>query len=261
MGGRRELWPRPRVRGSGIITELLGWRWIFLVSVPFIVVVFAAVVCLVPGERPAGPAPLDLAGALLLVAAPLLFPLGVVGAGGADGTLPRLPPVEAGLRPVFVPLATLTYGLAVGRASRWAGHRCDAGQDAGSSGTGCGRLPSRAVWATGPRSAAATTWSLASATGTPSSHLNGQGSTWRARVPPREPTRTAGPGYGQVAPATLVREQVPAPDGWTGTFTDPRLCAAVVDRPASNGTVVETGTDSHRLASTRARAEEPAKVS
>ncbi|MBB4899309.1 hypothetical protein [Streptomyces griseomycini] len=54
---------------------------------------------------------------------------------------------------------------------------------------------------------------------------------------------------------------MPAPDGWTGTFTDPRLCAAVVDRPASNGTVVETGTDSHRLASTRARAEEPAKVS
>ncbi|MFF7231326.1 MULTISPECIES: hypothetical protein [unclassified Streptomyces] len=32
-------------------------------------------------------------------------------------------------------------------------------------------------------------------------------------------------------------------------------------RPADfNGTIIETGTDSYRLASTRARAEEPAKV-
>jgi DNA replication protein DnaC len=53
---------------------------------------------------------------------------------------------------------------------------------------------------------------------------------------------------------------VPAPDGWTKTFTDPRLCAAIVDRLTFNGTIIETGTDSYRLASTRARAEEPAKV-
>nr|WP_236679862.1 ATP-binding protein [Streptomyces sp. 9-7] len=48
--------------------------------------------------------------------------------------------------------------------------------------------------------------------------------------------------------------------GWTKTFTDPRLCAAIVDRLTFNGTVIETGTDSYRLASTRARAEEPAKT-
>lgn len=78
---------------SGIITELLGWRWIFLVSVPFIVVVLAAVVFLVPSERPAEPAALDLPGSLLLVAAPLLFTLGVVEAGETEGTLPWLPPV------------------------------------------------------------------------------------------------------------------------------------------------------------------------
>ncbi|WGD44795.1 MFS transporter [Streptomyces cathayae] len=77
---------------SGIITELLGWRWIFLVSVPFILVVLAAAAILVPSERPAEPAPLDLPGSLLLVAAPLLFTLGVVEAGQADGTLPWLPP-------------------------------------------------------------------------------------------------------------------------------------------------------------------------
>jgi hypothetical protein len=45
-----------------------------------------------------------------------------------------------------------------------------------------------------------------------------------------------------------------------GTFTDPRLCAAIVDRLAFNGTIIETGTDSYRLAGTRARAEEPAMV-
>lgn len=63
-----------------------------------------------------------------------------------------------------------------------------------------------------------------------------------------------------MAAATLVREQVPAPDGWTKTFTDPRLCAAIVDRLTFNGTIIETGTDSYRLASTRARAEEAAKA-
>ena len=36
--------------------------------------------------------------------------------------------------------------------------------------------------------------------------------------------------------------------GWTKTFTDPRLCAAIVDRLAFNGTVIGIGTDSYRLA-------------
>ncbi|GAA3381082.1 hypothetical protein GCM10020367_70940 [Streptomyces sannanensis] len=36
--------------------------------------------------------------------------------------------------------------------------------------------------------------------------------------------------------------------------------AAIVDRLTFNGTIIETGTDSYRLASTRARAEEPAKA-
>ncbi|ONM50610.1 MFS transporter [Nocardia donostiensis] len=69
---------------SGIITELLGWRWIFLVSVPFIVIVIAAVVFLVPNDPPAERMPLDLPGSLLLTAAPLLFTLGVVEAGKTD---------------------------------------------------------------------------------------------------------------------------------------------------------------------------------
>ena len=59
-----------------------------------------------------------------------------------------------------------------------------------------------------------------------------------------------------MAAAILEKEHVPAPDGWTKTFTDPRLCAAIVDRLTFNGTIIETSTDSYRLASTRARAEE-----
>jgi DNA replication protein DnaC len=43
--------------------------------------------------------------------------------------------------------------------------------------------------------------------------------------------------------------------GWTKTFTDPRLCAAIVDRLTFGGNIIETGTDSYRLAQTRARAD------
>jgi DNA replication protein DnaC len=39
--------------------------------------------------------------------------------------------------------------------------------------------------------------------------------------------------------------------GWTKTFTDPRLCAAIVDRLTFGGNIIETGSDSYRLARTR----------
>ncbi|SDT38615.1 drug resistance transporter, EmrB/QacA subfamily [Jiangella sp. DSM 45060] len=70
---------------SGIITAHLGWRWIFLIAVPFIVVVLLAAVFLVDRDRPVAgdAAPLDLPGALLLTACPLLFTFGVVEAGGS----------------------------------------------------------------------------------------------------------------------------------------------------------------------------------
>ena len=44
-----------------------------------------------------------------------------------------------------------------------------------------------------------------------------------------------------------------APHGWTKTFTDPRLCAAIVDRLTFGGNIIETGSDSFRLAQTRAK--------
>jgi hypothetical protein len=38
---------------------------------------------------------------------------------------------------------------------------------------------------------------------------------------------------------------------WTKTFTDPRLCAAIVDRLTFGGNIIETGTDSYRLVATK----------
>jgi DNA replication protein DnaC len=39
--------------------------------------------------------------------------------------------------------------------------------------------------------------------------------------------------------------------GWTRTFTDPRLCAAIIDRLNFAGNIRETGTHSYRLAHAR----------
>jgi DNA replication protein DnaC len=39
--------------------------------------------------------------------------------------------------------------------------------------------------------------------------------------------------------------------GWTKTFTDPRLCAAIVDRLTYNATIIETGTTSYRFTHTQ----------
>ena len=44
--------------------------------------------------------------------------------------------------------------------------------------------------------------------------------------------------------------------GWTKTFTGPRLCAAIVDRLTFNGTIIQTGAESYRLAHTKAQAEQ-----
>ena len=39
--------------------------------------------------------------------------------------------------------------------------------------------------------------------------------------------------------------------GWTKTFTDPRLCAVIVDCLTFNGHIIETGTTGYRLAHSR----------
>lgn len=83
---------------SGVITAHLGWRWIFLISVPFILIVLLAALTLVERdrERPRDAGPLDLPGALLLMACPLLLTYGVVEAGEAATPLWVTPVALAG---------------------------------------------------------------------------------------------------------------------------------------------------------------------
>src|SRR5229473_151016 len=82
--------------------------------------------------------------------------------------------------------------------------------------------------------------------------------------PRRSPCHTSGPGgtrplagaqagrprrhvvsvqAASVRPLELARRlpASPPPDGWTKTFTDPRLCVAIVDRLTCNGAIIETG--------------------
>lgn len=75
---------------SGIITEYLGWRWIFLIAVPFILFVLVATVILLPRDRAPERAPLDILGSLLLTSAPLLFAFGVVEAGEGTGGVSKI---------------------------------------------------------------------------------------------------------------------------------------------------------------------------
>lgn len=76
---------------SGIITAHLGWRWIFLISVPFILFVIVAAMFLVPTDPATSRKRLrlDLQGSLLLTACPILFVYAVVEAG-EPGTSPWL---------------------------------------------------------------------------------------------------------------------------------------------------------------------------
>jgi len=46
---------------------------------------------------------------------------------------------------------------------------------------------------------------------------------------------------------------------WATTFTDPRLCAAIIDRLTFNAHIIETGTDSYRLRTTRTTNKKPKK--
>lgn len=73
---------------SGVITEYLGWRWVFLIAIPFTLVVLLATVFLLPRDTPRQRKPLDVLGAVLLTGAPLLFAFGVIEAGESTGGVP-----------------------------------------------------------------------------------------------------------------------------------------------------------------------------
>ena len=71
---------------SGVITEFYGWRWIFLVAIPFVLLVLVTAGILLPAGNAAKSAPLDLPGAILLTATPLLFVFGIIEAGSGAHT-------------------------------------------------------------------------------------------------------------------------------------------------------------------------------
>jgi len=79
------------------------------------------------------------------------------------------------------------------------------------------------------------------------------GSSLKARPPPG---RTALPGprptQREERNAIAIASNEPF-SGWTKTFTDPRLCAGILDRPTFNGHIIETATTSYRLAHTPAQ--------
>jgi EmrB/QacA subfamily drug resistance transporter len=67
---------------GGLITDTLGWRWVFFVVLPFALVSYALVHRYVPRGDTSSAGPIDVTGALLLVAcaSPLLLALSLAGA-------------------------------------------------------------------------------------------------------------------------------------------------------------------------------------
>jgi hypothetical protein len=70
-------------------------------------------------------------------------------------------------------------------------------------------------------------------------------------VTERHRRTVAQPRFTEILPGprSLVRRH-PFSE-WKQTFTDPRLCSAIVDRVPFNAHIIETGTDSFRLAQTQ----------
>jgi MFS family permease len=63
---------------GGVLTSLLGWRWIFLVSLPLCAAMVTGAMMLLPRQRhESGPRRLDLAGATTVTGALVLFVLGL----------------------------------------------------------------------------------------------------------------------------------------------------------------------------------------
>lgn len=92
---------------GGIITDTVGWQWVFFVNLPIGAVVFAVIWRALPSIRPAGAAPrIDYLGATVLVAALVPFLTGLSNKQTAEWSDPTV----GGL---------IALGLALGAAFVW----------------------------------------------------------------------------------------------------------------------------------------------
>jgi EmrB/QacA subfamily drug resistance transporter len=74
---------------GGVLTDLAGWRWVFLVNVPVGIVVVAVARRVLPESRPAGTGRIDAAGAVAATAGLMALVYGL-GRGGQEGFGDRL---------------------------------------------------------------------------------------------------------------------------------------------------------------------------
>jgi MFS family permease len=72
---------------GGILTDTVGWRWIFLINVPLGIAAFAAGLRLIPRTRPHRGAPFDVRGYLAIAGALVLVTAGAEGLSAQDAVL------------------------------------------------------------------------------------------------------------------------------------------------------------------------------
>lgn len=66
---------------SGVLTEYLSWRWVFGINIPIILVLYVAVVLLVPKLSHQASTRLDFGNALILAVSVSVIVLGIIGSG------------------------------------------------------------------------------------------------------------------------------------------------------------------------------------
>ena len=82
---------------GGLISEYVGWRWVFAVNVPITIITFAVAMRTLPADRPTSKSRLDVAGALTATLGLGLLVYGLTSAGehGLDRLLSWLPAILA----------------------------------------------------------------------------------------------------------------------------------------------------------------------
>ncbi|MDA0563443.1 MFS transporter [Streptomonospora sp. S1-112] len=88
---------------GGVVADLAGWRWVFLINVPAAIVLLVAVVWLLPRDPARAPGRIDIGGALLLTCGAVsIVTAAVTAEDGVDLTVMLFAVAGAGLIAAFV---------------------------------------------------------------------------------------------------------------------------------------------------------------